>query len=402
VKSAFLNGNLTEVFVKQAPGFVVPRVEHKVLRLRKALYGLRLAPRVWNAKLDATLRALRFERCETEHAIYVWRRGKFSLIIGVYVDDLIVTGMRAADIARFKQEMVDRFRMSDLGALSYYLGIEVKQGSGEMRLGQRAYAEKLIKRAGMAGCKPCATPMEERLKLSRNSTAAKVDATLYRSIVGGLRYLTHTRPDIAYAVGYVSRFMEDPREDHWTAVKRLLRYIKGTADQRIVFPRSGDKEAPRLVIFSDADMAGDIDGRWSTSGVLVFLGPAPISWQSLKQKIAALSTCEVEYIAAATGACQGVWLRRLLEEITGGEEAGPPALKVDNQPAIALAKNPVLHDRSKHIDVKFHFMRSCVDEGKIVIESDTNRQLADILTKSLRRLRFSEMKKMIGMVAIGV
>jgi hypothetical protein len=244
--------------------------------------------------------------------------------------------------------------------------------------------------------------MEERLKLSRNSTAAKVDATLYRSIVGGLRYLTHTRPDIAYAVGYVSRFMEDPREDHWTAVKRLLRYIKGTADQRIVFPRSGDKEAPRLVIFSDADMAGDIDGRWSTSGVLVFLGPAPISWQSLKQKIAALSTCEVEYIAAATGACQGVWLRRLLEEITGGEEAGPPALKVDNQPAIALAKNPVLHDRSKHIDVKFHFMRSCIDEGKIVIESDTNRQLADILTKSLGRLRFSEMKKMIGMVAIGV
>jgi hypothetical protein len=193
--------------------------------------------------------------------------------------------------------------------------------------------------------------------------------------------------------------MEDPREDHWTAVKRLLRYVKGTTDQGIVFPRSGDKEAPRLVIYSDADMAGDIDGRRSTSGVLVFLGPAPISWQSLKQKIVALSTCEAEYVAAATGACQGVWLRRLLEEITGGEEAAPPALKVDNQPAIALAKNPVLHDRSKHIDVKFHFLRSCVDEGKIVIEFvDTNRQLADILTKSLGRLRFSEMKKMIGMV----
>jgi hypothetical protein len=309
------------------------------------------------------------------------RRGKFALIIGVYVDDLIVTGMRAVDIAGFKQEMADRFCMSDLGAFSYYLGIEVKQGSGEMRLCQRAYAEKLIERAGMAGCKPCATPMEERLKLSRNSTAAKVDATLYRSIVGGLRYLTHTRLDIAYAVGFVSRFMEDPREDHWTAVKRLLRYVKGTADQGIVFPRSGDKEALRLVIFSDADMAGDIDGRWSTSVVLVFLGPAPISWQSLKQNIVALSTCEAEYIAAATGACQGVWLRRPLEEITGGEEAAPPALKVDNQPAIALAKNPVPHDRSKHIDVKFHFLRSCVDEGKIVIEFvDTNRQLADILT----------------------
>jgi hypothetical protein len=279
VKSAFLNGDLAEeVFVKQAPGFVIPGAEHKVLRLRKALYGLRQAPRAWNAKLDATLQALGFERCETEHAIYVRRRGKFALIVGVYVDDLIVTGMRAADIAGFKQEMADRFRMSDLGALSYYFGIEVKQGSGEMRLRQQAFAEKLIERAAMAGCNPCATPMEERLKLSRNSTTAKVGATLYRSIIGGLRYLTHTRPDIAYTIGYVSQFMEDPREDHWTAVKRLLRYIKGTTDQGIVFPRSGDKEAPRLVIFSDTDMAGNIDGRRSTSGVLVFLGPAPISW----------------------------------------------------------------------------------------------------------------------------
>jgi hypothetical protein len=181
-------------------------------------------------------------------------------------------------------------------------------------------------------------------------------------------------------------------------VKRLLRYIKGVSG---IFPRSGNKEASWLVIFSDADMAGNIDGRRSTSGLLVFLGPAPISWQSLKQKIVALSTCEAEYVAAATGACKGVWLRRLLEEITGGEEA-TPALKVDNQPAIVLAKNPVLHDKSKHIDMKFHFLRSCVDEGKIVIEFvDTSRQLTDILTKSFGRLRFSEMK-MIGMVDIGI
>jgi len=128
-------------------------------------------------------------------------------------------------------------------------------------------------------------------------------------------------------------------------VKRLLRYIKGTVDQGIVFPRSGNKEALQLTVFSDADMAGDVDGRWSTSGVLALLGSATISWQSLKQKIVALSTCEAEYVAASTGACQAVWLRRLLEEITG-EEASPPALMVDNQSAIALAKNPVLHDQS--------------------------------------------------------
>jgi hypothetical protein len=318
----------------------------------------------------------------------------------VYVDDLIVTGAQAEDIDGFKREMAARFKMSDLGALSYYLGIEVRQGKEHISLGQRADAEKLLERSGMAECKPCATPVEERLKLSKHS------------IIGGLRYLTHTRPDTAFAVGYVSQFMEEPREDCWTAVKRLLRYVKGTLDQAIIFPKSGGKgglrltvfsEAPpkakegepELNVFSDAGMAGDIDGRQSTSGVLVFLGAAPIAWQSLKQKIVALSTCEVEYVAAAMAACQAVWLRRLLGELTG-EEAHPPALMVDNQPAIALAKNPVLYDRSKHIDIKFHFLQDCVDGGQIVIEFvETGRQLADILTKSLGRLRFMELRKMI-------
>ena len=146
----------------------------------------------------------------------------------MYVDDLIVTRARAEDIDGFKRETAARFKMSDLGALSYYLGIEVRQGKQSISLGQRAYAEKLLERGGMAEFKPCATPMDEQLKLSKHSTAAKVDATRYRSIVGGLRYLTHTRPDIAFAVGYVSRFMEDPREGHWSTVKMLLRHVKGT------------------------------------------------------------------------------------------------------------------------------------------------------------------------------
>jgi hypothetical protein len=294
----------------------------------------------------------------------------------------------------------------------------VKQGSDSISLGQCAYAEKLLERGGMADCKPCATPMEERLKLSKHSTAAKVDATRYRSIIGGLRYLTHTRPDITFVVEYVSRFMEDPREDHWIAVKRLLRYVKGTMDQGIIFPKHGGGSGLRLIVFSealpktnnegglwltvfsDADMAGDIDGRRSTSSVLVFLGLAPISWQSLKQKIVALSTCEAEYVAAATAACQAVWLRRLLGELIR-EEARPPTLMVDNQPAIAHAKNPVLHDRSKHINTRFHFIRDCVDGGQIVLEFvESGRQLADILNKPLGQLRFMELRTKIGMVEI--
>ena len=149
-------------------------------------------------------------------------------------------------------------------------------------------------------------------------------------------------------------------------MKRLLRYVKGTVNHEIIFPKTGGSRL-QLTVFSDADMAGDIDGRRSTSGVLVFLESAPISWLSLKQKVVALSTCEAEYVATATAACQVVWLRRLLGELTG-VEAHPPALMVDNLPAIALAKNPVLHNQSKHIDVKFHFLRDCVDGGQIVIE----------------------------------
>ncbi|XP_066358371.1 secreted RxLR effector protein 161-like [Miscanthus floridulus] len=169
------------------------------------------------------------------------------------------------------------------------------------------------------------------------------------------------RPDIAFAMGYISRFMEDPREDHWTAVKRLLRYVQGMVDQGIIFPKTGGSRL-QLTVFSDADMAGDIDGRRSTSGVLVFLESAPILWLSLKQKVVALSTVQTECVAAATAACQVVWLCRLLGELTG-VETHPPALMVDNPPAIALANNSVLHDRSKHIDVKFHFLRDCVDGG---------------------------------------
>ena len=297
----------------------------------------------------------------------------------MYVDDLIVTRVQAEDIDHFKREMAACFKMSDLNMLFYYLGIEVRQGKEHISLGQRAYAEKLLERGGMVDCKSCATPIEEWLKISKHSTAVKVDVTRYRSIINRLRYLTHTRSDIAFVAGYVSRFMEDPREDHWMVVKSLLRYVKGSLDQAIIFCKRGGKgglrlmvlsEAPskteegelELTVFSDADMAGDIDGRWSTSGVLIFLGAAPIAWQSLKQKIMVLLTCEAEYVTAAMTTCQAIWLRRLLGELTG-KEAHPRALMVDNQPAITLTKNPVLHDRSTRIGIKFHFLQDCIDGG---------------------------------------
>ena len=242
--------------------------------------------------------------------------------------------------------------------------------------------KKLLEKAGMMACKPISTPMEVRLKLSTKNTTPEVDVTMYHSLVGSLRYLVHTRPDIAFAVGYVSRFMEEPRQEHLVAVKHLLRYIAGTVDYGIVYSKllSGDN---RLMGYSDSDWGGDADERRSTAGVIFFLGRLPVTWQSQKQKSVALSTCEAEYVAGAAGACQAMWLIQLLGDITG-KEVQQPILKMDNQSAIALSKNPILHDRSKHIDTKFHFIRDCVDSGRICVDyASTQQQLPDILTKSL-------------------
>ncbi|XP_062191325.1 secreted RxLR effector protein 161-like [Phragmites australis] len=240
--------------------------------------------------------------------------------------------------------------------------------------------------------------MEIKLKLLKEGTTPSVDATEYRSIVGSLRYLCNSRPDLAFAVGYLSRFMEVPRQEHMAAVKRVLRYVAGTMHMGVHYYYGGKKEiAPRLLGYSDSDLAGDVNDRKSTSGLVFFLANGPIAWQSAKQKVVALSSCEAEYIAAAGAACQGIWLARLLAELIGGE-ALAPKLMVDNKSALALMKNHVHHDRSKHIDVKFHFIRECCDRKLIDVEFvGTELQLGDVLTKALGRVRFQELRHKIGM-----
>jgi hypothetical protein len=198
--------------------------------------------------------------------------------------------------------------------------------------------------------------MTMRLKLQKEGTTSSVDATEYRSLIGSLRYLCNSRPDLAYSGCYLSRFMEAPRQEHLTAVKRVLRYVAGTVHWGVHYRPTGRKGAPPVLTgYSDSDLIGDINNRKSTSGLIFFFAGGPVAWQSAKQKVVALSSCEAEYIAAAAAACEAVWLSCLLAELVGGAMLAPK-LKVDNKSAIALIKNPVHHDRSKHIDVKFHFI----------------------------------------------
>jgi hypothetical protein len=241
--------------------------------------------------------------------------------------------------------------------------------------------------------------MEPRLKLYKSKEGEVVEATAYRSIIGSLRYIVNNRPDLAFAAGMVRRYMEAPRKAHWMAVKRVLRYLKGTIGYVCKYQR-GTGLKPILLGYSDSDFAGDVEDRKSTTGVVYFLGGSLVTWASQKQKIVALSSYEAEYVAAAAAACQGVWLSRLIADVLRTKEA-PVKLLMDNMSAIALSKNPVHHDRSKHIDTKYHFIRECIEEGRVEVEHvGTGDQLADIFTKALGRVKFVELRSALGVMEV--
>ena len=399
VKSAFLHGELKEeVYVTQPEGFIQDENRGKVYKLTKALYGLRQAPRAWNVKLDQTLKSLDFKKCNLEQAVYTKRSKTSTLIVGVYVDDLIITGTPKKEIDLFKSQMKDKFEMSDLGLLAYYLGIEVTQTGGEITIKQTGYIDKILKDTSMTDSNDTKIPMDPGTKLVKAEDGELVDATYYRSLIGSLRYLLHTRPDLSYSVGLLSRFMQDPKDHHLKAVKQVIRYIKGTKEHGIIYKKEG---GCKIIGYSDSSYGINSDQGKGTTGIVFYFGEAPITWSTQKQPTVALSSCESEFMAATAAACQALWLKRLLSELTGWQEKRI-TLRVDNISAIELVKNPVFHGRSKHIDIRYHFIRECVENGHLSVEHVSGElQRADILTKALPRLKFVTMRQMLGVQDLG-
>jgi hypothetical protein len=311
---------------------------------------------------------------------------------------LIVIGSEKKEIETFNKQMTDEFEMSDLGLLSYYLGIEVDQQKDFTTLKQSGYAKKVLERFGMQDCNSTKVPMDPGTKLHEDKQGEKFDAIEYRRIIGCLRYLIHTRPDIAFSVGVVSRYMEKPTTMHMLAVKKIIRYLRGSIDLGLVYTLGEEKE--EIVGYSDSDNGADLEGRRSTAGMAFYLNESLITSCSQKQKTVALSSCEAEFMAATAAAQQALWLRNLYSELTATKPLVVP-LFVDNISAIELMKHPVFHGRSKHIDIKYHFIRQCVERGQIAVRRiGTNEQKADILTKSLSVGKLAVMRHLIGVRGI--
>lgn len=399
VKSAFLNGDLKEeVYVSQPPGFESKTDPHKVLRLRKALYGLKQAPRAWYSKIDDFFHKNGFQRSRSEPTLYVKRQGSdHLLIVSLYVDDMIYTGSSLQLLREFQAAMKEMFDMTDLGELQYFLGLEISQTGGGIFMSQKKYVEDTLKRFNMHGCKTAPTPMNTNEKLEAEDETGLTDASVYRSLVGRLIYLTHSRPDICYAVGVLSRYMHRPTRHHFGATKRVLHYLAGTKEYGIWFSKTKDF---RLKGFTDSDWAGSVDDRKSTSGHCFILGTAAISWSSKKQPSVALSSTEAEYVAATEASCQAVWLRRILSDL-GYEQTTATSIKCDNRSAVMLARNPVYHSRTKHIEIKHHFIRELVAKEEIQLEEcGTNDQVADVLTKALPQAKHEEFSTKLGVLTI--
>jgi hypothetical protein len=396
VNTAFLYGDLAEeIYMEQPEGF---ENGTGVCRLRKSLYGLKQAPKVWNGKLDSFLKRLGFQRSPEDHCLY-WHSER-NVVILVYVDDILICTPNADELVALKQQFNAEFDMKDLGELQHFLGIAITRNRGKrtISLCQKAYIESVLEKTGMATCNPVSTPMETNKPLTAAEHEEPASENAYRMAVGLVMYaMTCTRPDIAFAVTAVSRFSHAPKASHWQAVKRILRYLQGTKDYELTYGSISNAN-DELIAYSDADFAGDLLGRKSTSGTLCLLHGGAISWKSKLQGTVAGSTVEAEYMALYQTTSEAIWLRRLLVGLGYQHGENAVTVYVDNQGAIKLAHNPEHHQRSKHFDIKYHFNREAISNGQTkLVYCPTANMVADTLTKALPKPKHREFSELMGL-----
>ena len=398
VKTAYLNAPIDcEIYVQQPEGFT--EGQNLVYKLKKSLYGLKQSGRNWNAMLsDHLTKELGFKQSLVDNCVFTRNTADEMVVIVIWVDDIIIACKRQSTMDSVKQSLKDRFRMKDLGVISCFLGIDFsRENTGEIKMSQSRYIDKILSRFGLEDCKPRATPCEPGMVKVVNEDTELADAKLYREMVGSLIYImTGTRPDLCYAVTLLSQYMSKPTVTHLTMAKHAFRYLKGTRELGLVYKKSVD--GLNVTGHCDADWASSLADRHSITGYgfrLTGNGPL-ISWKCKKQKTVALSTCEAEYMSLAAATQEAKFLTQLLSSMCETREFETYVLHCDNQGAIALAKNPVQHQRTKHVDIKYHFVRFEVQNGTMkLLYTPTEENPADVFTKAITRVKFQKFSRKI-------
>ncbi|GJU26954.1 ribonuclease H-like domain-containing protein [Tanacetum coccineum] len=386
VKSAFLYGTIEEeVYVHQPPGFVDPAHPNKVYKVVKALYGLHQAPRAWYETLSSFLLENGFRRGTIDKTLFIKKNKSDIMLVQVYVDDIIFGSTKKSMCTEFEEVMHKRFQMSSMGELTFFLGLQVKQQPDGIFISQDKYVADILKKFDFCSIKTATTPIESNKPLVKDEDGVEVDVHEYRSMIGSLMYLTASRPDIMFAVCACARFQVTPKASHLHAVKRIFRYLKHQPKLGLWYPRDSPFE---LEAFSDSDYAGASLDRKSTTGGCQFLGRRLISWQCKKQTIVANSTTEAEYVAAAHCCGQVLWIQNQMMDY--GFNFMNTKIHIDNESTICVVKNPVYHSRTKHIEIRHHFIRDCYEKRLIdVLKIHTDSNVVDLLTKGFDVTRIS-------------
>lgn len=397
VRTAFLNGTLEEeIFMTQPEGF--EEGTDLVCRLKKSLYGLKQASRAWNERFNNfVVDRLKFERSLNDQCLYTRKDERQTLIIVLYVDDIVIAGTTLKAVETIKRCFFNEFDMTDVGEIKCFLGMQVERNreEGVMRISQKQYMESLLRRFGMDDCKPVSTPIESRLKLHKGTEEERTSQP-YRELIGCLTYacLT-TRPDLAAAVNFLSQYQSCPNEAHWKHLKRILRYIKGTLDVGLVYRKN--LEAPTVEVFADADWANDVLDRRSVSGGIFKVFGSTVAWITRKQQTVSLSSTEAELTALCAAVCHELWLGRLLQDL-GFKPEEPVRVHEDNQSTIRVAEEAKDFGRLKHVDVKIHFIRDLIKQKRIKLEFiPSANQQADMMTKGLPVAAFRKQCSAIGL-----
>jgi hypothetical protein len=414
VTNAFLNASVcNDIFMEQPVGYITGDKKY-VCKLNKAVYGIKQAPNLWNQEIDHFMKQHGFNACKSDVCQYTYRCVSGRIItVGIFVDDIVIS-YHPEDEREWitcRDKLMNKYKVKDNGDISYILGMVITRDRKQrtLKISQTKYIEKVLERYGMSRVTPAPTPEVSGTKLtmamSPTNDEQKKDMKNipYREAVGSLLYAAiGTRPDISHAVNECARYVSNPGSAHWIAIKRIMRYLAGTIDMGLIYNGLSNNELNGNIkqnniltidTYVDADWAGDKDDRKSTTGYLTKMNGNTITWSSKKQRTVALSSAEAEYMAIASGAQECKWMKQLLSELGYDTVVH---IYTDNQAAQSIGKNDIYHDRTKHIDIRYHFVRHDIKEQIYdLIWVPTRYQLADIFTKGLNHVHYSYLSNLV-------